>query len=109
MRFDDKYLFFSDKEQVIVNRNIVQKITFGMELLMCIPVIGWLTSTLTGIPIVMLFFMHAASLLLALSANAKKAVNIIGLVAALASFIPIIGWVMHIFVTCLLEISIIKK
>lgn len=90
---------------------VTKSIACGMELVMCLPVIGWIVSTLTGITVTILFLMHAVSFLFTIGANAKKTGNLVGLIASFASIVPVIGWMLHIIVSIILlrEIKQMKK
>ncbi|WP_040980583.1 MULTISPECIES: hypothetical protein [Oceanobacillus] len=101
-------MFTKNKDTLWVCSRVVKSITCGMELFMCLPVIGWFVSSLTGVPVMMLFLMHSVSLFFAIGAGVQKLGNIIGLIASLASYFPVIGWLLHIIVSILL-IRDIKK
>lgn len=85
---------------------IMKWITFALEALMAIPLIGGTFVISYGYgPLFVAFILHLITLVLAIRARRSPFGNAIGIVTSAIAWIPIVGWIMHTITAIVLLIE----
>ncbi|WP_322907631.1 hypothetical protein [Paenibacillus campi] len=75
---------------------VLKWLTFALEALMAIPLIGGTFVISYGyVPLFVAFVLHLIALVLAVRARRSPFGNALGIVTSAIAWIPLIGWVMH--------------
>ncbi|WP_411344898.1 hypothetical protein ACE3MZ_02035 [Paenibacillus sp. WLX1005] len=75
---------------------VMKWLTFALEALMAIPLIGGTFVISYGYgPLFIAFILHLITLVLAIRARRSPFGNAIGIVTSAIAWIPVVGWIMH--------------
>jgi hypothetical protein len=87
---------------------VLKWLTFALEALMAIPLIGGTFVISYGYaPLFVAFVLHLVALVLAVRARRSPFGNAIGIVTSAIAWIPLIGWIMHTITALILLIEAI--
>lgn len=87
---------------------VMKWITFALEALMAIPLIGGTFVISYGYsPLFIAFVLHLITLVLAIRARRSPFGNGLGIVTSAVAWIPLIGWIMHTVTAVLLLVEAI--
>ena len=89
-----------------MTEKVLRWISFSLEALLAIPVLGGaIILGLVWTPLVLMFILHLVTLIL----SPKKAGSIVGLIASVLGWIPILGWALHLAAAITLLVQLVRK
>lgn len=83
-------------------------IAFLFELFLALPVIGGITVIAAGYAtITIAIIIHLIALVARVSTGRSKVVPIIAIILTLLTWVPVVGWLMHVIITVLYFIDLV--
>jgi hypothetical protein len=89
---------------------VLMWVSFGFEAFLAIPILGGsFVLALYWLPLAVAFILHATTLVFCFQSSRSYYGSVVGLVASLLGWIPILGWMLHVGAAISLLISSLSE
>jgi hypothetical protein len=90
--------------------NVLKWTSFGLEALLAIPILGGtIILGLYWLPLAFMFILHLVTLILCLQSKTSNYGSVVGIIASVLGWIPVLGWALHVASAVALLVSLLKK